>query len=1090
MLPFNKAQWYLGYSSLAILTEQDRRHWLLKSDKQKEIVDTTTGSMFFGQIDNQGSYINVSTQKLGYVHPVLKQYLPSDFRNVFELSPSALPFSYDVNGLCCARIISTEYVYSGENKNYKIQFNNCEEVIIPFSNMNDSNVYGFSFIKTSTAPKLLMIDGNGDYTIEVDFQLFVHGAVYYYPLDTFQPIEIDDKGSGTYETVLIDSNGFIGYPAFWFTCDETNVGPQFAIDDLYRRFDFCGNDVKNLYNVNVFLMDKVDTENDHIRVYPAEGYTFTNSDVDFTIPIDINRIKYTIVPSGQSEQVYDIPVSSVGNNELYMVKSTSWSYSQFGYYECLIRDFNSNYSFPDVALKPIFNLALDINIPFEKSTNDIGFAGVDITANTQANEYPFNLNSWSGLPEWINDERDSSQRVIVYAIHNTPNSSEQSPESRQTAALILDPGIPYDDSEPTEYDDSHIGRVYVLSNDEPEYVNNAIATHPKPDRTLARICDIPVSVAQLSNISGIAPTSIVDPKYVRSEASYTEKEKKRLWNVLGSRWVRPINITVHGQRAIDEFPTTETNPQVFNSLDTLKLINLNNELNGFREYTNLNAMVDGDEVSLYSITNGGSGYATQDVGNIIIGGFAFNYVVQSVTDGVVETLTVGPSSDHWSINLANFDMMDGTTGITKQYGTSPVSGVGTGLKVQLKIDNYASKIPTLGDIFPDLFALVRTPDGLWMYQYDVTESSWNKTVCITEYEKTSEGEVSTKDSYINSILPNVNAIPIGPWESDQPETSINVISTASYINVVDKTKIPVYDNANTTKTSVDINRFYCNHIYTAFASEKNFTSMLQKIKEQHHDRFDSYIIWKWKDESDSNNKEFEYGIIHRSLNNLQSLDAGTTTLPPNELICKNYVNTNASTTVTWDLEDYCMTLVWTFNPESRVHEKYIIDANTRDLTISRTKMTWDNVDVYTNNFQTKINLTDANGKMLWNIASNVLRYPDSLELRNPLYSQPDYVNYIDKGENISNIPEKYQPGGNWQLVFPRVQTLHFRNSSGYEYTPTKMNVIKNVNTQARTDVLNINDKPVNYKTMIVNTNDDGTASIKVYNVLTGTWNDI
>ena len=39
MLPFNKAQWYLGYSSLAILTEQDRRHWLLKSDKQKEIVD-------------------------------------------------------------------------------------------------------------------------------------------------------------------------------------------------------------------------------------------------------------------------------------------------------------------------------------------------------------------------------------------------------------------------------------------------------------------------------------------------------------------------------------------------------------------------------------------------------------------------------------------------------------------------------------------------------------------------------------------------------------------------------------------------------------------------------------------------------------------------------------------------------------------------------------------------------------------------------------------------------------------------------------------------------------------------------------------
>lgn len=1097
MLPFNKAQWYLGYSSLMIITEQDRRHWLLKTDKMKEVTDGNTGGMFLGQIDNEGSYINVSTQKLSSLHPILKQYIPTNLSTVFELCPSALPFSYDVNGLCCARIVSTQYPYETSNKNFKIVFLNCEEVYIPFANGNNNNVYGYHWIKTTTKPKLYMLDEFNEYTISVDVSLTITNGTYYYPLDTFQPIEIEDKGSGRYETVLIDSNSYIGYPGFWFTCDKTNVGPQFSMDDNVQKFNYCGNSKTDMYSVNVYIMDKLYVTNDEVRVYPADGYTFSNTDIDYTIPLDLERIQLKTDGSPGPVIITPISVTSSEGNQLYMTQGAGWINSGHGYYSILVRDFNTNYSTHEIPLRPLFKLLLNSSIPFEKSTNDIGFAGIDITTNSQSNEYPFNLNNWTGLPEWINDERASSQRLVIYAIHNTPNSSEENPESRQTAALLFEPGIPYDsEDDPEEYDDSRIGRVYVLSNDDPVYENNAIATHPKPNRTVARICDIPVSVAQLSNISGIAPTSIVDPKYVRSEASYTEDEKYRLFNTLSSRWVRPIHYTIHGQTAMDEFPTSETNPHVFNSLSHLILIDVENH-NDFREHLHLNEMVDASEVSLFMITQGGSDYRSGDVGNIIIGGFAFNYEVQSVgDDGDVLTATISPSSYDWKINIANFDMMEGTTGITKQYGTSPVGDShGTGLKLQLQIANYTSKIPTLGNVYDDLFALCRNSQGLWLYTYNTSSKDWDQSICISEYEATRDGEVSTQDSYINSILPNVNSIPVGRRKADEPEASLTVISTASYINVVDKSMYPVLDQHNNINeiNVADIGRFYCDHIYTLTARFKRFDDVMEMIKTNHYNRFDSYIIWRWKDENDSNNKEFEFGIIHRSLNNYQSMDWKTTTLPSNELPNKNYVHTNASTTITWDLPDYCMTMVWTFNPNSHVHESYYIDQNTRELSVSRKKITWNDIDIYTDGFQTKLDMFDSNGKLLWNIASNILQPSDIRYERDPIYQQPDYVDYIRKGVSLDSISEQYQPIGNWQLIFPRIQTLTFRNQSGYEYKAKnihKLNVVKNVETQERTDLLDFSGNPVNDKTLILNINDDNTASVKVYNTSTGKWDEI
>lgn len=1099
MLPFNKAQWFLGYSNLAMIMEQDRRHWLLRTDKLKQTQDARTGSMYLGQIDNQGSYINISTEKSDIQYPIIFNSLVGDKMNkILQLETAVLPFTYEVNGLSCARIISTQYPYStesGGNKNFKIRFSDCEVVGLPFSVGDGKELYRFQFLKTSTAPTIVMLDNDGNYTITVDVNISLTNVVFYYPLDTFQPIEIEDLGNGTYETLLIDDDTMIGYPGFWFVCDETKTGPEFSIDGLGKVAFEYGNQKDDMYHPFCFVMDKFrSSDTEYLCVYPEEGYTFVGDATDFDVPVDVDKLYLITTDGGPGGTVLTerLVITTAPGTRMYMVKGSeghTWTRvsTVSGYsYQVKLNSFNSNYTTPSTPLIPALMIQLDNNVPFEKTTYDTGYAGIDITANSQSGEFPHKLNLWDGLPEHLTQNTDATQRVVIYAIHNTPNSSPEVPESRQTAALILDPGVPITGTEETFSEDEK-GRVYVISNDPAEYVNNGMTEYPKPGRTLARICDIPVSVMQLANITGLAPTPIVDPKYVRSAASYKESEQNRLYNDLADKWVRPIHLNRDGVSIIDAYET-ETNEFVFNDISHLEAVDLFN-YNDFRVHTQLNELVDPTDVSLYLINDGGSNYAINDIGTIIVGGFAFDYVVTEVdASGSVTDLEIYPSTT-WMINIANFDMMPETDGITQRYGTSPRgSSQGTGLKIQFQIDNYQTKIPSRGNVYDGLYAFVRRYNGLWLYAYNTTTNKWEETQLISQYEETIPGIASTKDSYINSILPNINNLPVAVKSEGVSETSIKVINTASFINIIDQDKTPIYDaNPVTQKTIVDINKFYCHSIRRDTAKSKVFASILERIRELNLDRFDSYIIWRWVNETSAASREFEFGIVHRSLNNLQSTDV-TSNLPENELKSKNYVHTNASTTISWHVENFGP-MVWTFNPESHIYEKYLIDQNTRELYVERSNLTWKDVEVYTDNFQTKVDLIDSNGNLLWNIAANAMRYQDSQTPREPIYQQPDYVSKVAKGTNVETLPV-YQPTGTWELVFPHTQTFTFRNdASGTEYNPTQMQVIRTTAIQPTTDVLDIYGNPVNYRTIVVNDTEDG-SEFKVYNHETERWENV
>ena len=697
----------------------------------------------------------------------------------------------------------------------------------------------------------------------------------------------------------------------------------------------------------------------------------------------------------------------------------------------------------------------------------------------------------NGLPFWVFTTASGEGLVlrirdIVAYVPNEPRSGDY---LQEVAPPITTDNIPAD----------QLGRVYVLSNDSPTYVNNARALNPKPDRTLARICDIPTSVMQLTNIHGLAPTSVVDKKYIRSTASFTSEDLEYIYNGSKNRWVRPIHLDSQKNPITDR--EEQTNNFIFDSFDLLNAVSMSS-INGFTITIRLNGMVDPDHVKVYAISEPGTGYHVNDEGIIVVGGFSFTYVVDEVDDfGSVISVSIGSNDSQGTlINLANFDLL-GNTGRTQPYGTSPSgNNSGTGLKISLVIDNYQTLIPRDGNVFSDLYAFARDAHGIWLMTYDTTNKKWTKVeqIAQTNYSDTKkeDGSVSLKDSYINSIIPSIRSFTVHPFDDKEADVSLDAFQTPSSINVIDDNRTPVHipSASDTSKlidnrTVIDINRFYCNQIKSVEATSRNETAVIQKIKQIGDARFDSFIFWQWNDLQDPMNCMFTYGVIHRSLDNIQTTDS-TSTLPDNDLICDNFVNTNAQTTIMWNVP-HVGPMVWMFNPKSNIHEKYYVDADTRELYVTREEFSWDKVEImYSDGDQTRtITLVDETGKMKYNIITNnsaLVNPPES----SVIYQQPDYQHILTSNSNEKDQQTKVKPTGSWELVFP-ANTHSFRlrgMDQSVEYTPVKMNVIRGADIIDNTDVLNSEGIPVNYKTLLIDENSQtGRLRTRIYNRETGEW---
>ena len=1155
MIP-KKLFWMLGYNNLSLILDQERKHWLMKTDKKKQIQDKLTGDMFQGQIDNIGSDIIIESEKLPYKYDFIPEisFATTGIQYILGISNSAFPHSAMVNGLMFTRILSTNYPHAVDGElqynHYKIKFTDAKTCIIPFGgSSNSSEVYADKWIYTANPPIIMIMDNAGRYSItkEIRFSDSVTNAVYYYPLtDTLQPLGITDLGHGVYELDAVNDDGMIGYPLYWFTCDQTNVGSNISFENNMNsrneQIFFVSNEGNaTKYDAKIYTgldgnndatPDGTGTEKYTIECSCKSGNSFSNTDLDFSKPIDGNSI-YLV--NNETNERYNIPFICNDNDTITMSNGVHWTYVDENTYQVEMMYFDQNCINGDKTNTPlvsIFDLHFDESVPFVKTSTDVGFAGVRMgSAHISSDiydKYPHEINKWEGLPEWITDsDGEVPEHFVMYAFHQTPTYTPENPESMQGAGIILDPGkvmqteTLYDDEGNPIINNESIGRVYIVSNDDLEYKNNANEEYPKPARTAARICDIPTSVMQLTGTTGLSPEPIVDKKYVRTEANYSEDDKNRLYNILASRWVRPTALTKTGVPVCEEWGFNnkfafETNVfsdgRFLNTLDYVDLV----DHNDFRYTININPKVDVSKIGVAAINACGEGYYKNDMGVCVVGGYSFTYIVNEVdSTGGVTIMSLVPDDRAPLINLSNLDMMDNISGVSKPYGTSPTVNnspdgkPGTGLKFSFYIDYdyYQSIITKKGDIFDDLFAFVRERTGLYVYQYIVNKNSlatpkdgkWVKGPCISEYEVTSvikeQGGVSTQEAYINSILPSVRDLPVVLNDNNEDPTVLVTLQTSSFVNIIDKDKTPVQpaliSDGTTTQDSrivVDMCKFYCEGLQTVFAEEKTVNSVRDKLKDMNVLRFDSYVIWRWVDPASKTNKMFEFGIVSRSFNNLFTTDQ-ITMLPTNKLNCDNFVHTNANTTIVWDVEGVGV-MMWVYDPTYTKKEKYWIDAATRELHISRTEMSYGDIDIR-KSISEDIPEIVKDGKLMFNIMTNNPICIDDTDV-SPIYQQPEMTQMNDTviGSSIDNIASNHRLCGNWKLVFPRVQSFKLKNDkTNTEWIPVKMQTIKGRSISDIGTVYDSSGSNVNAKSLIIN---EGTEKIeiKMFNSNTGKWEKI
>ena len=1148
---------FVGYNNLGLILEQERKHWLLKPDKKLNVQDSVTGSIFVGRLDNLGNEVIVESNKTdAYTGSDMFKFKNDMFNVVFEPLSSSLPYNNALNGLMYECIMSSKIAYVDNNvtsyKNYKLKFEHCEEVIIPFGDSLESgNVYSGKWIKTNSLPIVMIPDDSNAYniTIPLQYEDNVTGLTFYYPLEpNMQPLTITREDSTTYVTEAITDSSFIGYPIYWFTSDNTNVGPTISIPNniTNNRTMFY---IANPGNVSKYMTEIfccVDGDNDatpnggtddwKITCETVNG-DFTNTTADINIPIDMSSIKLVQISTGIE---YTIPFVSNNHDTLTLTSIENWIRSGDTAYTVMSNyDMNCYETQHDEPLIPVFNLHLDENVSFMHNTTDVGYAGMQISSEMYSEttpRYPYQLGDWDGIPEWINNnEQGAPQHTAIYAIHNTPNYNPNDPKSRQTTAILLDPGKPRDSvysltthkpydwetnytsyyiyendqyihvpvglSVPewvadtyytTEFTNDERGRAYLISNDDATYENNATAEYTKPARTIARICDIPTTLIQLTNIVGLSPTTVVDKNYVHTDVCYTEDDKNKLLNTLGNRWVKPMNVDENGVPISSR--TTYNNDYIFNNADDLNDVDLFKKENDFCEYINLNPVVDPTNVAVNLITDAGSGYHVHDIGVVIIGGSSLNYTVTEINGesetGSVKSIELTPTSNT-PISLSNFDLVINQEthekyAFTNSYGTSPTSpDSGTGLKFSMIITNYETIRTKRGNLYNGLFALVRLPDGLWLYQY---ENKWIKKTIISEAETstiiTSLGGLSTTDAYMTSIVSSIHTLPIGYHANHQSQYQLNVIATPGFINVTDDTVIP-FTKSHDNRGVVDINKIVCLGIFPGKAdshdSEGRF--IMEYLKEHNLNWYDCYIIWKWDNPNDYNNTNFTYGIIQRSFNNFVSTDTATL-LPENGLNSPSYVHTNDQTTIVWHTEHG--TMMWVYDAKTTIKETYSIDNDTNDITISRETRSWNDVDMYNDNGTFK--LVDDDGKLLYNISTNnpnqvsYTMLPDD-----PIYQQPTFKQIAKIGDTASNVQ---QPIGTWRLVYPRINSYTFENTqNGLKFDAIKMDVLRGDNVGNIGNVTDADGNIVNKKILVIDRQTRGSV-MKVYNSQTNTWDTV
>jgi hypothetical protein len=367
---------------------------------------------------------------------------------------------------------------------------------------------------------------------------------------------------------------------------------------------------------------------------------------------------------------------------------------------------------------------------------------------------------------------------------------------------------------------------------------------------------------------------------------------------------------------------------------------------------------------------------------------------------------------------------------------------------------------------------------------------WKREIQISQFESSNTGSQfqTTGDAFMTSILPRYVELPVCKYEQYNAPSTLKSINTASFVQIIDPQKSPI-SNVNDIYQDgslvVDLTKFYTDGFAEYTVENITLENVVEALKNVNKIRSDCYVAWR----SVGSNR-VRAAVIYRSFNNLRS-NSTETTLPANALKYQEFVNSNANTTIAWDVP-HIGPMVWVFNPSYIYHETYRIDTKTNSFVIDRKKMDWTDVDIKVVNITKTESLFDENDKLMYNIATNSL-YQHSFTPTNAIYDQPDFRLLLSEGTSKERITDSKCITGNWQCIFPRVSGFVFQEGEDQskKYTLSEMQTLHDINFN--TGIGNDNhifdaatNVDVTNKTLLMEDTSNGVI-IKAFNEKTQQW---
>ena len=476
---------FMGPDSLRAMTHLMKA--LFKNHTPKNMgFEDTEGSYYEGTVENWGDETLMEARKMLLDKPSLKNILiKNTFDYFFEVKYSGFVNTYDQQNMLCA-LLRKDVLLS--NKTYRLKFEDAELYSVPRSqSSSDPNVMKDNFIMTLTPPKLVEVDN--ETSVETESSLIltdVTGSetVYFFHLG-YETREISGEFvDGVMVTEPI-KDSMHGWPMVWMCVNVLRTFPELDIvgneygedHKPFLTIGTCGHDLSYVYPFLELTPGDINLENVIIKIQPTDNSSFIENpdQEESNYETDISSISFLIYPDS------DIDVS-VAPDETYTITyddehaklrlhkdpSIEWQYKTPSpgdydydgttyvnrtYAYISANAFVSNFNFD---VNPIAAIDLHMSGSYEYPTEYLGlnaYAGthIDVTSDysenavSKKNGVVHDLGEFDGLPPYYKYNIDRvlhRAHVEMYSLRDKLNEERPLATDKQTAAIIVDSGVP------------------------------------------------------------------------------------------------------------------------------------------------------------------------------------------------------------------------------------------------------------------------------------------------------------------------------------------------------------------------------------------------------------------------------------------------------------------------------------------------------------------------------------------------------------------------------------------------------------------------------------------------------------------------